>query len=107
MAETQDRAGADGRQALRCQIDHLRHLIGTHIAHALDTRLEDLPEIPGIPPLAVDILPVIDLPNLAGLLRGILDDGEGHIGLHGEQAAVRAGEGDDPVGEQEVLVSYI
>ena len=61
----------------------------------------------GAPRHAVDVLVVADLLLFPGAVLPVLDDGQGDVGLEGQELPPHIGEGDDTVADQKVLVTDV
>ena len=97
----------DGSQAGHRQGDDLVDVVEVQVPDALQAGLHDFLE--GLAALvgAVDVLVVVDLPGAGLLGPGVLQDGEGDVGLEGHEGPPSVGEGDHSVADQEVLVADI
>ena len=94
-------------QAPQGQGHHLGRGSGVHGADALQAHLADLPEGVALLAGAVDVLLVV-IPAAAPRLHlGVLGDGEGHIRLQRQQAAVQVREGDDLLAGEKAAVLLI
>ena len=101
VGDIQHPAATQQRKTSGCQQHHLGDFIFSQIAHAFQSRLEDLPVIP------VDILLVVDLLHNPGLLRGVLHNGQCHVRLQGQQPSAAVGEGNDLIRHQKILIPHI
>ena len=88
-------------KTLHSQQHRLGNVIWGQVSHAFQSRLHDLPVIP------VDIFTVIDLLHHAFFFRSVLHNREGHIGLQSHKRSAFAGEGNNFIGHQKILVAYI
>ena len=87
--------------------DDLVEIVGVDVADALEAGLHDLLEVVGAGGHAVDVLTVAHLLLATRAILGVLDDGEGHIGLEGEELATHIVEGDDAVADKKILVLHV
>ena len=101
MGDVQHEPSPQKLQTLRRQQHHLGDFIIPQVAHTFQPRLHDLPVIP------VDVLIVVQLLHRARGVRGIFHDGQRHVRLQCQQPSAAAGKGDDPVGQQKVLVADV
>ena len=86
---------------------HLGRGSGVHGADALQAHLADLPEGVALLAGAVDVLLVVIAAAAAGRHLGVLGDGEGHVRLQRQQAAVQVRKGDDLLTGQKAAVLLI
>ena len=105
VGHIEDKALADQLKALCREHQALADEGVIYLADALYARLHDLL----IPVRTLtDTIHVLIIIELAGRAVGmVLDDGEGHIGLERFELAAEIGEGDNAVGDQEILVAAV
>ena len=107
MAHFQHPFGAQLPQRLRRQTHSLLHFRFAHLAQHFQTHLGDFLEGVALGRGAVDIFMIIVPQGLAGGGLRRLGDGEGHIRLERQQAAVQIGKGDDLLRRKKTAVFLI
>ena len=107
MADLQHPARFQGFEGAGSQLHNLPHPGLVHCADVFQPHLGDLLEGMALGRGAVDVLAVIIFQGLALFGLGRLGDGEGHVRLEGQQAAVQVGEGDDLLRREETPVLLV
>ena len=107
VGDLEDEILGDQGQALGRQGNGFENVVKADGTDALQACLHHFAEAALVPVGMVDVLVIIDLLGaaFAGLLA--LDDAQGHVGFQGQQLAAEVIEGDEAVGDQEILVADV
>ena len=107
MGDLKDEFPGDQRQALGSQGNCFVDIVKADRTDALQAGLHHFAEAALVPVGAVDVLVIIDLLGAAGGGCLALDDAQGHVGFQRHQLAAQVVEGDEAVGDQEILVADV
>ena len=107
MAHFQHPFGAQLTQRLHHQPDGLLHFGFAHPAQHFQAHLGNLLEGVALGGGTIDVFVVVVTQGLAGGGMGRLGDGQGHVRLEGQQAAIQVGEGDDLLRRQETAILLV
>ena len=103
MGDFQDTAAPGAGQALGGQLQHLIDAVLVNFADGLQAHLHDLFEAVGAFGNTVDIFIVIELAD-ARLVPGVFHNGKGYVRLQSHELSAHIGEGNDGIGNEEILV---
>ena len=107
VGQFQPKFGATQGQSVQCQPQLIPNILLGKGAHALQTHLVDLHKGVAFPTGTVDLFVVVVLFALTGGGLDVFGDGQGHIGLEGQQTAVQIGEGQNLLGGQKATVLLV
>ena len=107
VGQFQSKFGTAQCQRVQRQQQLIPHILLCEGAHALQTHLVDLHEGVALPAGAVDLFVIIIFFTLSGGRLDIFGDGQGHIGLEGQQPSVQIGKGQHLLGGEKASVVLI